>query len=87
MSLPKLITHIIIEDTNRNECSTVRAKTLTMEANMVKDKLAPKRYENKLDQKKKNNFRNSHPKGSTSPSRRREINLYVEIMHLSAEVH
>jgi len=31
---------------------------------MVEDKPALKRYENKPDHKRKNNFRNSHPNGS-----------------------
>jgi len=39
MLLPDLITHIIIEDTNRKECATAKAKTLS--ATMVEDKLAP----------------------------------------------
>jgi len=52
MSLSYLITHIIIEDTNRKECAAAKAKTLSAKANMVEDKLAPKRYENKFDIKR-----------------------------------
>ncbi|XP_017416694.2 uncharacterized protein LOC108327509 [Vigna angularis] len=43
MSLPELITHIIIEDTNRKESATTRAKALSAKANMVEVKPAPKR--------------------------------------------
>jgi len=41
MSLSYLITHIIIEDTNRKECVVAKAKTLS--ANIVEDKPTPKR--------------------------------------------
>ena len=34
MSLPNLITHIIIEDTNQKECVVVRAKALSAKANI-----------------------------------------------------
>jgi len=51
ISLSDLITHIIIEDTNRN----VRAKVLSAKANMVEDKLTTKTYEEEPDQNKKNN--------------------------------
>jgi len=44
MSLPNLITHIIIEDTNRKECAAVRAKALSAKANMIEDRPSPKRY-------------------------------------------
>jgi len=43
MSLPYLITHTIIEDTNRKECDVARAKALYVKANMVEDKSTPKR--------------------------------------------
>jgi len=44
MSLQELITHIIVEDTNRQECATTRAKELSAKANIVEEKPAPKRY-------------------------------------------
>jgi len=47
MSLPDLITHIIIEDTNRKECAATRAKALSAKANMIEDRPAPERYEKK----------------------------------------
>ena len=56
MTLQELITHIIIEDTNRKESVTSRAKALSAKENVVEDKPALKRYENKLDHKRKNNF-------------------------------
>ncbi|XP_068482601.1 uncharacterized protein [Phaseolus vulgaris] len=43
MSLSDLITHIIIEDTNRKEYAAAKAKTLSAKAKVVEDKLAPKR--------------------------------------------
>jgi len=48
MSLSDLITHIIIEDTNRKDCAATKAKTLSAKANVIEDKLAPKRYEKKI---------------------------------------
>ena len=61
MSLQELITHIIVEDTNRQECAIVRAKALLAKAllekaNIVEEKPAPKRYENKPDHNRKSNF-------------------------------
>ena len=48
MLLSDLITHIIIEDTNRKECATAKVKTLSTKTNVVKDKPTPKRYEKKI---------------------------------------
>jgi len=56
MTLQELITHIIIENTNRKESATARAKASSAKANVVEDKLASKRYENKHNHKRKNNF-------------------------------
>jgi len=53
LSLPDLITHIIIEDTNWKECVAAKAKALSTKANMIEDKPASKRYEKKPDHKKK----------------------------------
>jgi len=64
MSLPDLITHIIIEDTNRKECDVAKAKTLSTKANVVEDKLVPKRHEKKFDHKKKYNNKFSRPYGT-----------------------
>jgi len=55
MSLLDMITYIIIKDTNRKECTAAKAKTLSAKANVVEDKLAPKRYEKKINHKKKYN--------------------------------
>ena len=41
MSLSDLITHIIIEDTNRKECAAAKAKALSAKANVIEDKPAP----------------------------------------------
>jgi len=64
MSLSDLITHIIIEDTNRKKCVAAKAKTLSAKANMVEDKPTPKRYEKKYDHKKKYNHKFSRPNGN-----------------------
>ena len=48
MSLSDLITHIIIEDTNRKECVAAKTKPLSAKANVIEDKPAPKRYEKKV---------------------------------------
>jgi len=81
-----LITHIIIEETNRKECAPSRAKTLTAKVNMVEDKPAPKMYEKKFDKKNINSF---IPMELTPPLRKRKIALSVEIqvmLHLSADI-
>jgi len=88
MSLPDLITHIIIEDTNWKECASARAKALSAKANTIEDRPSLKRYEKKPDHKKnKSNF--SIPVDPNPPSRRRETALFVEsqvTMHLSANL-
>ena len=56
MSLQELITHIIVEDTNKKECATIRAKALSAKANIVEEKPTLKRYENEPDHNKKSNF-------------------------------
>jgi len=76
MTLQELITHIIIEDTNRKGSATARAKALSTKANVVEDKPALKRYENKPDHKRKNNFRNSRPNGS-NPVFKKKGNCFV----------
>ncbi|KAG2403168.1 uncharacterized protein HKW66_Vig0184540 [Vigna angularis] len=76
MSLPELITHIIIEDTNRKESSTARAKALSTKVDMVEVKPAPKRYEYKPDYKKKNNFLKSRPNES-KPTFKKKGNCFV----------
>ena len=70
LSLPDLITHIIIEDTNRKELKAAKAKDLTINAHMVQDKphLNKPRYVNK-------NF-NYVPKAN-NPSFKKKGNCYV----------
>ncbi|XP_022636030.1 uncharacterized protein LOC111241622 [Vigna radiata var. radiata] len=63
MLLPELVTHIIIEDANRKECATARAKALSAKPNVAQVNPVSKRYEHKLDHKKKNNFLISRPNG------------------------
>jgi len=43
--LTDLITHLIIKNTNRNECVVAKAKALSAKENMVEDKPTQKRYE------------------------------------------
>ncbi|KAG5017293.1 hypothetical protein JHK82_022918 [Glycine max] len=43
MSLPDLITHIIIEDKNRKKSATTRTKAMSAKANTVQDKPFHKR--------------------------------------------
>ncbi|XP_068492265.1 uncharacterized protein [Phaseolus vulgaris] len=76
MSLSDLITHIIIEDTNRKECVAAKAKALSAKANVIEDKPAPKRYEKKFDHKKKPNNKFSHPSG-TNPTFKKKGNCFV----------
>ena len=45
ISLTDLITHLIIKNTNRNECVVAKAKALSAKENMVEDKPTQKRYE------------------------------------------
>jgi len=91
MSLLDLITHIIIEDTNMKECDAAKAKTLSVKANMVEGKPAPKRYEKKSNHKKKYNNKLSRPNGTNLTFNKKKwvITLSVErqvIMHLSADI-
>ncbi|XP_068483448.1 uncharacterized protein [Phaseolus vulgaris] len=75
MTLSDLITHIIIEDTNRKECAAAKAKTLSAKANVVEDKLAPKRYKKKIDHKKKyNKFSRTN---GTNPTFKKKGNCFV----------
>ncbi|XP_014523828.1 uncharacterized protein LOC106780099 [Vigna radiata var. radiata] len=76
MSLSELITHIIVEDTNRKECATARAKALSAKANVVDNRPALKRYEHKPDHNKKNYFRKSRPNGS-NPTFKKKGNCFV----------
>ena len=75
MSLPYLITHIIIEDTNWKECVAARAKAFSAKANVIEDRPTPKRYEKKPDHKKnKSNF--SRPSGP-KPTFKKKRNCFV----------
>ena len=70
MLLPNIITHIIIEDTNRKECAVARAKALSAKENMVKDKPTPKRYKKKPDHRNKYINKFSRPNGTNSNFKR-----------------
>jgi hypothetical protein len=45
LPLADLITHIIIEDTNRKEAKAAKAKSLAARANMVQNRTTNKRYD------------------------------------------
>ena len=66
MSLSDLITHIIIEDTNRKESVATRTKAMSVKANMVQDKLFHKRYANKTDHNNKNKYKYNNPRVAPS---------------------
>jgi len=76
MSLPDLITHIIIEDTNRKECAATTAKALSFKANMVEDRPAPNRYEKKPNHNKKNKSNFSRP-SEPKPTFKKKGNWFV----------
>jgi len=57
------------------ECVVAKAKTLFAKANVVEDKLAPERYEKKIDHKKKYN-KFSRPNG-TNPTFKKKSNCFV----------
>jgi len=76
MSLSDLITHIIIEDTNRKECAAAKAKALSVKADVIEDKPTPKRYEKKIDHKKKPNNKFSRLT-ETNPTYKKKGNCFV----------
>ena len=61
MSLPDLITHIIIEDKNRKKSATTRTKAMSAKANTVQDKPFHKRYANKTYHNNKNKYKYNNP--------------------------
>ena len=66
MSLLDLITHIIIEDTNRKESVAARTKAMSAKANMVQDKPFHKMYANKIDHNNKNKYKYNNPRVAPS---------------------
>ena len=57
MSLSNLITHIIIEDTNKKENVATRTKAMSAKANTIQDKPFHKRYANKTNHNNKNKYK------------------------------
>src|SRR5262245_15200813 len=51
LTLSDLITHIIIEDTNRKQHKAIKAKEMILEANVIEDKSQKKRYDKKPNYK------------------------------------
>ena len=68
MSLPDLITHIIIEDTNMKESVAARTKAMSAKENTVQDKPFHKRYANKTDHNNKNKYKYNNPRVASSNS-------------------
>ena len=66
MSLLDLITHIIIEDTNRKESVAARTKAMSAKANMEQDKQFHKRHVNKTDHNNKKKYKHNNPHVSPS---------------------
>ena len=60
-SLPDLITHIIIKDTNMKKSVATRTKAISTKENMVQDKPFHKRYANKIDHNNKNKYKYNNP--------------------------
>ena len=52
LTLTNLITHIIIEDTNKKAIHAAKAKDAAVKANLVEDKPSSKRYDSKNKHKK-----------------------------------
>jgi len=66
MSLPNLITHIIVEDTNRKESVAAWTKAMSAKTNTVQDKPFYKRYANKTDHNNKNKYKYNNPHAGLS---------------------
>jgi len=66
ISLPDLITHIIIENTNRKESVATRTKTMSTKANTVQDKSFHKRYANKINHNNKSKYKYNNPRVAPS---------------------
>ena len=60
MSLSDLITHFIIEDTNRKESVAARTKAMPATENMIKDKLFHKGDVNKNDHNNKKKYKHNN---------------------------
>jgi len=65
-SLSDLITHIVIEDTNRKESVAARTKAMYAKANTVQDKPFHKRYADKIDHNTKNKYKYNNPRAAPS---------------------
>ena len=61
MSMSNLITHIIIEDTNKKESVAARTKATSAKENTVQEKLFHRRYVNKNAHNNKNKYKYNNP--------------------------
>jgi len=89
MSLSYLITYIIIEDTNNKQCAAAKAKTLSVKANVVKDKPTPKKVRKKLITKRNIIINSLVPMELTPLSRKKGKSFAMESqisMHLNANI-
>jgi len=77
MTLQEIITHIIIDDTNRKECAFARAKTLFAKEMWLKTNLLQEGTKKKLGHKKKNKIEIPVPMDLNPPLRKRVIASYM----------
>ena len=73
MSFTDLITHIIIEDTNRKAIQAAKAKETAVKANLVEDKPHSKKYDSKYKKKQK--------------QKQKQKNAYFANILLTAQTH
>ena len=78
MTLTDLITHIIIEDTNKKAINAAKAKDATFKASLVEDKPHSKKYDSKHKHKKQKHKKNSDYKPNESnPKFKKKGHCYV----------
>ena len=78
LTLTDLITHIIMEDTNKKAIHAAKAKDEAVKANLVEDKPNSKRYDSKNKHKKQKHKKNSDYKPNESnPKFKKKGHCYV----------
>ena len=74
MSLADLITHIIIEDTNRKELQATKAREMAAKANLVQTQNKNKRYANKPNHSNNSDYK---PKANNTTSFKKKGSCFV----------
>ena len=77
LSLTDLITHIIIEDTNKKAIQAAKTKEAAVKANLVEDKPQSKRYDSKHKGKKKQKQNSDYKPKDTNSKFKKKGNCYV----------